>query len=117
MTITGDSTNISHTSEIDFDIFTTRPGVVSLLSPANNARNVLRMPTFSWSSGSQVATYVLEVARDLAFQNLVITASIMGTSYTSPVKHDPSTKFYWRIRPINACGIGKYSTVFSFTTR
>ena len=44
------------------------------------------------------------------------SASVTGTSYTSPFALDPATQYYWRVTPSNACGDGVPSGTFTFTT-
>ena len=98
------------------NVFTGSPGAPTLLTPADSAINVALSPSFTWSAATQVATYTLEVATDAAFTAIVHTASgLAGTSYSGATLPS-NTHYFWRVRAVNACGVGANSAVFSFTT-
>jgi subtilisin-like proprotein convertase family protein len=86
----------------------------TLQQPPNGAVEISSIPTtFQWDAIAGVAQYTIAIATDAAFTNLVETAAVAETSYTASLA--PSKTYYWRVRGENACGIGPYSTAFSFT--
>lgn len=114
--IRGDSTTISRTTDLDLSISGGLPSAApSLTAPANNATNVSETPAFSWSGAAGATSYLLEIASDANFSNLVYTATTELTSLTS-APLSTNTKHYWRVRAANACGVSAFSSSFSFTT-
>lgn len=88
----------------------------SLTTPAAAATGVALRPTFSWAASPQAAAYVIEVATDAAFANIVFTATTMATTATPTTDLASSTTYYWRVRADNACGTGATLAGRSFTT-
>ena len=81
------------------------PSVPTLSSPALNALLTDYSPTLNWNdSTGDVASYDYEVATDSGFTNVVRS----GNSAVSQVDVSPdlpsNTKYYWRIRSVNAAG-------------
>lgn len=113
--ITGIAPTSTHTTTVQLNLFSGVPGVTSLLTPANGATNVPVSPTFSWSDAG-AASYLLEVATDVGFSNVVYTATVNGTSHTAGAALNTSATYFWRVQGSNACGSGAYSTIASFTT-
>jgi subtilisin-like proprotein convertase family protein len=73
-------------------------------------------PLLDWQSLPAVLQYEYQVAFDNMFNNIVAA----GTSGTDQAQVSttllPNQLYYWRVRATNTCGIGLWSTVFSFTT-
>jgi hypothetical protein len=62
-------------------------------------------------------TYQIQVATDPAFiQTVLDTSGLTETEYTPGTDLDTNTIFYWRVRSINPCGDGGWSTIWSFVT-
>ena len=92
------------------------PGVATLLSPADEALDVPRTPTFSWNASMEATGYTVEVAMDDLFEEIVYTRVTTDTTTVSGKILDGSTTFYWRVRAENGCGFSDNSAVRSFTT-
>ena len=93
------------------------PGAPALLTPANGALNVPSMPTFTWNALPGAGSYSIQVATDAGFSNIVASASgLTSPTWTANVTLNTSTTHFWRVQADNACGVGNYSTVRSFTT-
>ncbi len=117
ITIEGASGTLTHTTTVDLTIYAGSPGSTTLVSPADGATDVPTTPTFTWNAATDADTYRLEVATDASFNNIVHTATgIAGTSYTMPTPLEMDATYYWRVAAENPCGLGAYSTAFSFTT-
>ena len=92
------------------------PGAPTLTSPADGAIDQDLMPTLTWTAGSDATSYDLEIADDMAFGNIVYTATgLTGLMHTVETELDPSTTYYWRVTSVNGCGTIT-SGSFSFTT-
>lgn len=105
----------THTATLQLTLFNALPGAPTLLSPTNGAMNVSATPTFTWSDAGS-SSYLLEVATDIGFSNIVYSANVSGTSHTAGAALNTSTTYFWRVRGSNTCGDGSYSAVFIFTT-
>ncbi len=92
------------------------PGATQLLSPADGATDVAREPTLSWEAAAHASTYKLEIATDATMYNTVYSTSVTDTTLTLEVSLDPAATYYWHVRPENGCGLGDFTTPFSFTT-
>lgn len=75
---------------------------IDLLSPTENQQVAVASPKFSWSSRG-VSTYLLQVATDSDFANLIIDKEVNGTTYsvqTNDLQGIPSlttATYYWRV--------------------
>jgi uncharacterized repeat protein (TIGR01451 family) len=118
VTVEGSSGALVRTTDIVLNVATALPAQATLVSPANNATNVILQPTLSWSASSQAASYVVEVATDSGFTNIVFTGNVnSGTNVVVGSSLASNTLHYWRVRPSNICGAGQNSAVFSFRTQ
>src|SRR6185436_710991 len=89
----------------------------ALVSPANGATGVGLSPTFTWNASAGAATYEAQLATDAAFTNIVASATgLTTTTWTPSVTLNTVTQYFWRVRAVNACGNGAYSSTFNFTT-
>ncbi|MDZ3823151.1 MAG: S8 family serine peptidase, partial [Pseudoxanthomonas sp.] len=104
-------------ASVDLLVATAVPGAPSLTAPANNATNVIVQPTLSWASASQAEGYLLEVATDAGFGNIVLSTVVAGTSFALTTPLNTNTSYWWRVRASNVCGDGANSPVFRFTTQ
>lgn len=102
---------------LGLSLFTDVPSITTLTAPANSAINVSPTTTFTWAASTQAASYLIEVATDAAFANIVYSATVTDTSAAPGAPLNTSTQYFWRVRPTNICGNGTQSTVFSFTTQ
>ena len=93
------------------------PDPIVLLSPADEAENVVLQPLFEWDAADYVNTYELIVAENSNFSDPVIDLNeLTETEYQTTVDLKPATTYYWQVRGINAGGEGDWSESFSFTT-
>ncbi|MFZ2360499.1 MAG: hypothetical protein WA040_14250 [Anaerolineae bacterium] len=106
-----------HQIPLDLTVQAAAPGATTLTAPANNALNVPAAPTFTWNAAPGAASYSIQVATDAGFSNIVASATgLAAPTWTSNVTLNTSTLYYWRVQASNACGVGTYSSVFTFTT-
>lgn len=117
VTIEGSDGVLMDSLEMSLQVADGVPGTPELLTPPDGAGNQLIRPMFTWSGAPQAAQYVITLATDAAFQDVVETATVQATTYTAATALEPSTLYYWRVSADNVCGAGPASAVFSFTTR
>jgi subtilisin-like proprotein convertase family protein len=116
ITVTGNSTTGIKTTPVTLSVTSGVPTTVALTAPANAATNVSTTATLTWTA--QVgATYNIDVATDNGFTNIIRSATGLATnSYVISPALSSSTIYYWRVRAVNGCGNGAFSTTRNFTT-
>lgn len=114
--ITGMATGADNrVTAAELAVFDAPPATPTLILPADDAIDVPLNPTFEWSDvGAQ--EYVVEVATDMAFNNIVYSETTDKEEATLFTPLASSTTYYWRVRANNACGPSADSAVFAFTT-
>jgi hypothetical protein len=106
---------ITETVELDVTVVQGNPGATTLTSPLNNAVGVSTATTLSWTAATGAQEYLVELATDAAFTNIVFSSVVTGTSASPPALVD-NTNYWWRVTADNACGVGSTSAVFTFKT-
>jgi hypothetical protein len=96
----------------------------TLVSPAQGATsNDLENPRYTWNAVPGITEYIIQIASDSAFDQLLTTdnigASVQATqvTYTSFDDLAATTTYYWRVANVCSGGqIGVFSTPSSFQT-
>jgi hypothetical protein len=113
--ITGSATSGDHTTMVALEVVDA-PDAPLLLSPPFGAINQPLQPTFTWSAVAGANSYTIEIATDIAFSNVVDSASVATTEYTPAAELEGGTSYYWRVSAENDCGTGAFSQPGLFTT-
>lgn len=92
------------------------PNIAALISPADAEVGEAINPSFSWDGVVGASDYLLEVATDAAFANIVISEMTTETTLVPSQSLTQSTEYFWRVTASNTCGSGVASDVFTFTT-
>ncbi|MFN5417126.1 MAG: M43 family zinc metalloprotease, partial [Flavobacteriia bacterium] len=92
------------------------PGLSTLSSPTDAATGISSSPSFSWSAIAGASSYDIQIATDAGFTSIISTTNVATNAFTVGSALNISTTYYWRVRAINSCGTGSYTTPFSFTT-
>ncbi len=106
----------THTTTIGLDLFSQQPSQVILTAPADEASNQPPRPVFGWDAVTQAESYLIEIATDNNFNDIVISQVVPINSYSPVTDLDTNSVFYWRVKAQNTCGEGAYSQVWSFST-
>lgn len=114
--VLGDASSLSRVQPLTLAVSDNDPGNFALLSPPDGAADVGRSPTLIWDASSQASTYLLEVADDPQFLNLVYTATTTEATHQVGSMLSGGTTYYWRVRADNGCGTTGFTPGFSFTT-
>lgn len=92
------------------------PPTPMLVSPEDNAGDLLTEITFEWEETELTDSYRLQIATDANFSNLAINQEgITSTSYEVTGLQYESI-YYWRVRAANIAGEGEWSEVRRFST-
>jgi subtilisin-like proprotein convertase family protein len=86
-------------------------------SPANGASGVNTQPLLKWSTAIDADAYEVEVATSPTFApNTIVVANSNVTlgSYQVSTGLIEGGVYYWRVRPINACGAANWSEIQVF---
>ena len=115
-TVSGSSSTGS--KEAIFSIILQAPLSTSpiLNTPANNDMDALITPILDWQSVSGVPQYEFQLAYDNAFTQIAQTGTSFIDQYHVTTPLIVGQKYHWRVRGINSCGPGNWSTTFTFTT-
>jgi hypothetical protein len=92
------------------------PNAPILLAPSNGSVIEDTTPEFSWSVSSGASSYTLQLDNSSSFSspNLIIIEDIIDTSFvmTTELQHG---HWYWRVRGVNASGLGEFSATWEFS--
>ena len=79
---------------------TEQPVVAHLTAPEMNKIFAKWPVTFRWDAVSKADSYVLQIARDQDFQDIVVTQELTGTAFNSAVRRNlkENGEYFWRIK-------------------
>jgi lysyl endopeptidase len=133
--ISGVSGAITRNSAIELIVQNLAPTPPTLTAPATAATAVSQTPTLTWAAAPQTSSYLVELATNASFTNVIAQQVVTGTSFTPSATLLSSTNYFWRVSARNACpslappsvifrdgfedpqGGSATSSVFSFTTQ
>lgn len=114
--IVGTSSGPVHQTSAGLNVYAAAPAGPTLTSPTNGSTGNTTIPTLIWAAASEATSYEIQVATDVAFSNIVASATgLTTTSYTLGAALSNDTVYYWRVRASNICG-NNWSTPYSFRT-
>ena len=80
------------------------PSTPTIEFPADGAINIDEQPTLSWSPAAGVTSYLVEIATDSGFNNVIYIESEDTTSHDVQTTLDFSTDYFFRVSAQNFCG-------------
>ena len=92
------------------------PSKVKLVTPANGVLNQPLKLTLSWNKATYAQNYLLQLAKDVNFTNLVINNAITTDTSITVQINNRNIKFFWRVTASNNSGAGQWSNIWNFTT-
>lgn len=97
--------------------FTTEGGIKApeLYTPEDGATDVLTVTDFTWGEVDGTDAYELRVAKEPAYETLVISETTEDTSFSS-TNLDENTTYYWSVRSKMGENYSDWSPTFTFTT-
>lgn len=115
MTVTATSGSTVRTVPLYLDLENGSFEGTTLLSPANNALGQSVAQELTWSADAAATSYLVEVATDAGFTNIIQTAQVSETSYFASGLLE-ATGYFWRVQARNSACEGNVSSVFYFMT-
>jgi hypothetical protein len=106
LVLTGTAGPIVKSLNFDLSYASSPPPSPILAAPANGAIDVDLHPVLTWEPASQASSYLVEVARDAAFHDIVASAEVTTTQFTVAAGLDSNTQYFWRVTARNGCGQG-----------
>lgn len=107
--------SVSHLVNLEVKIREDDFEVVQLISPNDLDEEQSKTVSLSWTAIGNASDYHLEISKSETFSSLVHSNTV-NTLSASPKGLDYSTQYFWRVRPLNACGLGSFSEVGTFKT-
>jgi hypothetical protein len=111
----GNAGGLAVAEPVALDISSGTPGVFAVTAPTIGQTGVSTTPTLSWAASPGATSYLVEVATDPGFANIVATRTVTGTSTTLATALAADTEHHWRVRATNGCGntlaTGNFRTV------
>jgi hypothetical protein len=107
---------IARASGASLTVWTAAPAAPALIAPADGAVDQPRSPLLAWGPAADAERYLVEVALDAAFTQIVRAAATIAPSWQVRPSLDAFTPYFWRVAAINACG-STVSSARSFVTQ
>jgi len=112
-----DAANLSmySVSEGTFSIYS-YPSAPVPVSPASNSTGQPTTVTLVWHKALNAQKYVVDVARDAAFNTIVVRDTVTSDTTKLVTGLLNNTQYFWKIVSINSAGSSPNSAVWNFTT-
>ncbi|NOT37497.1 MAG: T9SS type A sorting domain-containing protein, partial [Saprospiraceae bacterium] len=90
----------------------------ALLTPQNGSVSVIETPVFRWKKSFNSTVYNFEIATSPVFGNTIVysQSNITVDTLLLPVLLKESKIYYWRVIPINDCGLGSSTLTYALQT-
>ncbi len=92
------------------------PGTPVLTAPQDNATDIRLPMAFSWNAGTDASSYDLQVSVTSDFSTTQLSDIGLTATSRSPSGLAFSTRYYWRVRSVNAAGTSDWSATMTFAT-
>lgn len=115
--VSGTGPQKAYTDTVDLHLANAPAAAPTAFEPSDGATGVFIVPTITWNASPQATAYRIELDNETTFTDAIIDEVVRSTSYELFDVLSDGTVYYWRVTPINGCGVGQTSPIFSFTTR
>lgn len=88
----------------------------TLIAPADGAIGVVLRPNVQWEAVAGAVEYEFQIDTDSGFSD-PLSLLVEEPGLTPDFDLETGTDYFWRVRALNACGNGEWSTTFEFQTR
>ncbi len=102
----------------DLEVYNNDFSALELTAPADGTGGIVLSADFEWTTLPNAFAYDFELATSPVFGDDVIDAvsDLAEGAYTPSILFEENTLYFWRIRAINECGPGEWSSPFTFHT-
>lgn len=114
ITISGDDGTNTNTGSVSYNV-EAAPTMANLGFPANGSNDIVTTPNLNWAAANFTDDYLLEVATDISFNNIILSTTTPNTNFNISAALDFGTTYFWKVTAQGNCG-NTESEVFSFTT-
>jgi subtilisin-like proprotein convertase family protein len=104
-----DSVNLSET--VRLRLISNNFGTMALKTPANGIAGVSQGVILRWNGAVDADYYEVQLARNPSFSDSSLISTklnVLADTFKIPLVLPKSQVYYWRVRPINACGAGPW---------
>lgn len=103
---------------IEIDLINVNFSDLKTITPASGLAGLPQSLEFKWTKAKNALSYRLEIASSPAFGSSIVYSldGIKDTVITPNVFLNESTLFYWRVLPVNRCGLGAPTVPSPFQT-
>ncbi len=117
-----DSLKTTFTQTAKFNLYSNDFSDLSLIAPVDGAtgiNSIVANPKLTWKKSVNATTYNVQIANSPTFATGTILASandLTVDNFTPTTNFAENKTFYWRVQPVNSCGVASYSDAASFHT-
>ncbi|MBE0423496.1 MAG: proprotein convertase P-domain-containing protein [Lutibacter sp.] len=115
ISIKGTAASANKTTNINLGAYSETVAAPTLVSPINNAIDVLKPFILDWNDDINATNYTVQIAENSNFGPILESENVNVSAY-SPQNLQPKTTYFWRVKSINDCGESVFSNIFNFTT-
>jgi len=106
-----------HEASAVLDVSNILPQAVQLLQPTDGLTEVSISPVFQWQADSGVNAWHIQISTSPSVFDMIFEDSnIDSTPYQLPTILETNTPHFWRVSASNNCGIGDWSSWWTFRT-
>jgi hypothetical protein len=85
-----------------------------LSTPTDGGTTTLLRPPFNWADVPGAASYTIQVSRNSTFTSLVVTKTVVPSTYTATINLPANIPLYWRVKANGVNGPSLWSASWSF---
>lgn len=115
LVVTGESGGDESSTNIAVSLSAATLGATALIAPDDGDPAQPEQPILEWDGNGDAIDYLVEVASDPLFDDIVFSAAVEGTEVEVEPALPANATYYWRVTARNNCGDGAVSAVRSFS--
>lgn len=113
--VTGTSASVSKELDVLLNITSSSLASPVLTTPTSGTTNASITQVLQWQEDINASSYIVELATDLNFSDIIETSTVTSNSYTT-TNLNGQTLYFWRVKSLNNCAQSSFSNYHSFIT-